>query len=127
MKKSSKSDARFRRYRLKRPFSANKTQYDLFPERVKIQRCLVQNFSKIQRLKIIGGFLTFWGLKYPQGVPTLLGVKITSNMNSASSNYSECKFSAKSGNLKKITIIGGGIFNIFGAKKAPPQGGTRIF
>ena len=41
------------------------------PERVKIQRSLVQNFSKIQqRLKIIGGFLKFWGLKYPQGVRT---------------------------------------------------------
>ena len=36
------------------------------PERVKIQRSLVQNLSKIQqRLKIIGRFLTFWGVKIP--------------------------------------------------------------
>ena len=34
------------------------------PERVKIQRSLVQNLSKIQQcLKIIGCFLTFWGSK----------------------------------------------------------------
>ena len=38
------------------------------PERVKIQRNLVQNLSKIQRLKIIGRFLTFWGVKiHPDG------------------------------------------------------------
>ena len=36
------------------------------PERVKIQRSLLQNLSKIQqRLKIIGCFLTFWGVKIP--------------------------------------------------------------
>ena len=35
------------------------------PERVKIKRNLVQNLSKIQRLKIIGRFLTFWGVKIP--------------------------------------------------------------
>ena len=41
------------------------------PERVKIQRSLVQNLSKIkQRLKIMERFLTFWGLKYPQTVTT---------------------------------------------------------
>ena len=45
----------------------NKTQYDWFPERVKIQRSLVQNLSKIQqRLKIIGCFLTFWEVKIPR-------------------------------------------------------------
>ena len=37
------------------------------PERVKIQRSLVQNLSKIQHLKIIGRFLTFWGVKIPRG------------------------------------------------------------
>ena len=37
------------------------------PERVKIQRSLVQNLSKIQqRLKIVGR-LTFWGVMPPQG------------------------------------------------------------
>ena len=36
------------------------------PERVKIQRSLVQNLSKIQqRLKTIECFLTFWGVKIP--------------------------------------------------------------
>ena len=46
--------------------SNNMTQYDWFPKRVKIQRSLVQNLSKIQqRLKIIGGFLTFWWVKIP--------------------------------------------------------------
>ena len=36
------------------------------PKRFKIQRSLVQNLSKIQqRLKIIGCFLTFWGVKIP--------------------------------------------------------------
>ena len=44
------------------------------PERVKIQRSLVQNFSKIQqRLKIIGGFLTFWGLNTPRGSQQIFG------------------------------------------------------
>ena len=46
------------------------------PEGVKIQRSSVQNLSKIQqRLKIIGCFLTFWGLKYPRGSQQILGVK----------------------------------------------------
>ena len=36
------------------------------PERVNIQRSLVQNLSKVkQRLKIIERFLTFWGIKIP--------------------------------------------------------------
>ena len=70
------------------------------PERVKIQRSLVQNVSKIQqRLKIMGCFLTFWGVKSPQGSKQLFGVKITSKIKSAPSNYSECKFSAKSDNF----------------------------
>ena len=47
------------------------------PERVKIQRSLVQIFSKIkQHLKILGGFLTFGGgLKCPLGVTTTFGVQ----------------------------------------------------
>ena len=70
------------------------------PERVKIQRSLVQNFNKIQqRLKIIGGFLTFWGIKIPQRITTTFGVKITSKMNSAPSKYSVYRFSAKSNNF----------------------------
>ena len=44
------------------------------PERVKIQRSLVQNLRKIQLcLKIIGCFLTFWGVKIPQTVTTNFG------------------------------------------------------
>ena len=35
----------------------------------------------------------------PRGVTKFFGVKITSKMNSAPSNYSECKFSAKSDNF----------------------------
>ena len=41
------------------------------PERVKIQRSLVQNLSEIQqRLKILGGFLNIWGVKMPPEVVT---------------------------------------------------------
>ena len=58
----------------------------------------------------------FWG-QPPLGGHKIFQVKITSKMNSAPSNYSECKFTAKSDNFT-ITIIGG-IFNIFGGKKAP--------
>ena len=68
MKKSSKSDAGFQRYRLKRPFLSQK-----------------------------GGFLgpkPTWG-----GVTKNFWVERTSKMNSAPSNYSECKFSAKSDNF----------------------------
>ena len=41
-------------------------------------------------------------------------------MDSAPSNYSECKFSAKSNNFKKITILGG--FLTFLGSKMPPGG-----
>ena len=37
--------------------------------------------------------------KTPRGVKNFFGVKITSKMNSAPSNYSKCKFSAKSDNF----------------------------
>ena len=37
--------------------------------------------------------------KPPRGVSKFFLVKITSEMNSAPSNYSECKFSAKSDNF----------------------------
>ena len=47
------------------------------------------------------GFQHFWGSQKP------FWVKITSKMNSAPSNYSECKFPAKSDNFQKIAIIGG--------------------
>ena len=40
-----------------------------------------------------------WGSNPPREVTILFGVKITSKMNSAHSNYSECKFSAKSDNF----------------------------
>ena len=44
------------------------------PQRVKIQRSLVQNLSKIkQQLKIIGCFLTFLGIKIPQRITTTFG------------------------------------------------------
>ena len=63
--------------------------------------------------------------KMPQRVTTLLGVKITSKMNSAPSNYSECKFSAKFDNFKKITISRG-FHNIWGVKM-PPWGSQQTF
>ena len=71
----------------------------------------------------------FWGQKPPGGQPLggsqiFLGVKITSKMKSEPSNYSECKFSAKSDNFKKIAIIGGDFLTFLG--KNAPSGGTRI-
>ena len=41
----------------------------------------------------------FWVKTPPRGVTKFFWVKITSKMNSAPSNYSECKFSAKSDNF----------------------------
>ena len=41
----------------------------------------------------------FWGQPPPRGGHTKFWVKITSKMNSAPSNYSECKFSAKFDNF----------------------------
>ena len=41
----------------------------------------------------------FFGVNPPRGVTKKFWVKITSKMNSAPSNYSECKFSAKSDNF----------------------------
>ena len=71
------------------------------PERVKIHSSLMQNLSKIQqRLKIIGRFLTFWGVKYPQTVTTNFGHQINIKIEfTAPSKYSVCKFSAKSDNF----------------------------
>ena len=70
------------------------------PERVKIQRSLVQNLSKIQRLKIVGCFLKFGGLKYPQTATTIFwGQNNIKNEFTAPSKYSMCKFSAKSDNF----------------------------
>ena len=52
------------------------------------------------KITIFRGFLTFGsGLKAPRGSKQLFGVKITSKMKSAPSNYSECKFSAKFDNF----------------------------
>ena len=70
------------------------------PERVKIQRSLVQNLSKIQQyLKIIECFLIFWGVKIPQGVTTNYGGQNNiKNEFTAPSKHSVYKFSAKSDN-----------------------------
>ena len=70
-------------------------------ERVKIQRSLVQNLSKIQqRLKIIGHFLTFLGVKIPpDGHKNFGGQNNIKNEFTAPSKYSVCKFSAKSDNF----------------------------
>ena len=51
----------------------------------------------------------------PLGGHKKIGVKVTSKMNSAPLNYSDCKFSAKSANF----IGGGGFFNILLGKNAP--------
>ena len=63
----------------------------------------VQIFSKIQQLlknHYLRGFLTFSGVKMPaMGPQQLFGVKISSKMDSAPSNYYECKFSEKSDNF----------------------------
>ena len=73
------------------------------PERVKNQRSLVQNLSKIQqRLKIIGRFLTFFwgGVEIPQTFTTNFGGQNNiKNEFTAPSKYSVCKFSAKSDNF----------------------------
>ena len=57
----------------------------------------------IQAQKSIFSQKRFFGYKNPLGVPPrggqLFGVKITSKMKSTPSNYSECKFSAKSNNF----------------------------
>ena len=46
------------------------------------------------------GVLNIWSVKMPRrGSKQLVGVEITSKMKSAPSNYSECKFSAKSINF----------------------------
>ena len=72
------------------------------PERVKIQRSLVQNLSKNTTtsknhrvfLNILGG------LKYPQMVTTNFGGQNNiKNEFTAPSKYSVCKFSAKSDNF----------------------------
>ena len=61
------------------------------PERVKIQRSLVQNLSKIQRLKIIGCFLTFWGVKIPPDVYNKFWGSIkTTKMNSQHRQNTQC-------------------------------------
>ena len=66
----------------------------------------------------------FFGQTPLGGHQIFFRVKMTSKMNSAPSNYSECIFSEKSDNFSKIARIGG-IFNIFWSKM--PQEGTRIF
>ena len=65
-----------------------------------LQRCLEDIGSKVH-FQPKRGFL---GTKTPlggaaRGSQQLFGVKITSKMKSAPSNYSECKFSAKSNNF----------------------------
>ena len=49
----------------------------------------------------------FWGQPPLGEVTKKFWVKITSKMNSAPSNYSECKFSAEPDKFKKSTILWG--------------------
>ena len=97
------------------------------PERVKIQRSLVQNLSKIQqRLKIIGRFLTFWGVKIPpDGHNKFWGSNNIKNEFTAPLKYSVCKFSAKSNNFKK-TLCQGGFLTFLGSEM-PPGGANQNF
>ena len=78
------------------------------PEGVKIQRSSVQNLSKIQqRLKIIGCFLTFWGLKYPQGVTTNFGGQKNIKNEFRPIKLLRVQIFSKIRQLLKITILGG--------------------
>ena len=91
------------------------------PERVKIQRSLVQNLSKIQqRLKIIGCFLTFGGLKCPTQ-----GAKKTTKMKSAPSNYSSANFS-KIQQLLKNHYLRGGFLTFLGLTSMPSYGSPHL-
>ena len=81
-------------------FSHNKTQYDWFPGKSQNSKKFSAKLKQLQqRLKIIGRFLTFWGVKIPPGGQNKFGGQITSKMNSAPSKYSVCRFSAKSNNF----------------------------
>ena len=104
----------------------NKTQYDWFPGKSQIQRSLVQNLSKIQqRLKIIGRFLTFWGVKIPPDGHNL-GVKITSKMNSQHRGNTQCANFQQNLTTFKKSLLGGGFLTFLGLKM-PLSGRTRIF
>ena len=62
------------------------------PERVKIHSSLMQNLSKIQRRqKIIGRFLTFWGVNTPRRSQKNWGVKLTSKLNSQHHRNTQCE------------------------------------
>ena len=91
------------------------------PERVKIQRSLVQNLCKIQqRLKIIACFLTFGGLKYPQTVTTNFGGQNNIKNEISTIKLLRWKIFSKIKQLLKNHYLRG-IFNIFGVKM-PPRG-----
>ena len=84
------------------------------PKRVKIQRNLVQNLSKIQqRLKIIERFLTFWGLNTPRRSQQILGVKLTSKLNSQHHRNTQCANFGKIRQLLKNHYLRG-VLNIWG-------------
>ena len=81
----------------------------------------MQNLSKIQqRLKIIGCFLTFWGVKIPpRRSQQILGVEITSKINSQHRRNTQCaNFQQNLTTFKKI-LTG---FLTFGGLKCPPGG-----
>ena len=75
----------------------NKTQYDWFPGKSQNSKKFSAKFKQNPTSKNHRVFLG--GLKYPQTVTTKFGCKITSKINSAPSNYSESKFSAKSNDI----------------------------
>ena len=95
-----------------RKILVNKTQYDWFPVKSQDSKKFSAKFQQNQTTsKNHRFFKHFLGLKYTQGVTTLLGVKISSKMDSAPSNYLECKFSAKSDNFYPRMSKGGGHFD----------------
>ena len=125
-------------------FGPNKTQYDWFPGKSQNSKKFSAKFKQNPTTsKIIGRCLTFWGLKYPKISQLLLGVKITSKMNSVPSKYSVYRFYrtfwgqnnikneistikllrvqvfSKIRQLFKKIALTRGIFNIFWGKNAP--------
>ena len=82
------------------------------------------NFLKIT---IFRGFIKIWGVKMtPRGSQQLFGVKITSKMKSAPSNYSECKFQQNPTTFKKSLYQGKVFFTFFGSKM-PPRWANQNF
>ena len=105
-KKGSKTGQKFWCRNFKFIFSLTRPSMIGSPERVKIQRSLVQNLSKIQqRLKIVGRFLTFWGVKItPDGHNKFWGSKLHQKWIHSNVEILSVQIFSKIWQLLKITI-----------------------